>query len=297
MPQNLLERYLGFTNGDTVVHTAGSGFLNTARFDDGTGLSNQINFGSITSNLGFTRPVAVAGYSHGGTDVLLLAYEKATHTGFSLSSPIADIGLICYRISLNGGVSFGAESCPGNVTSFFGLTATYDAYSNAYLIGYVDNSTLDIAVLTIPSDSNVSTPVATTVLATSTLHAPSIACNGSANGCKIAYEAYNETGNLSWLNVSVDPSTGSVGLISNYTSGWIMMDAPSIAFDPGDASYKVAYTLENSRTYTYSMSGNTLTGTGDAFSNASAFISSPLIHIRKFSGGTYGEYDWFLHYW
>jgi hypothetical protein len=292
LPNLTAAAFLGWLRGRTTAQPGGTGFLDDASYVSPT-LSNWYEFGGWSSGLGLARPVAMAGGVSRGVTNLTMVYERSV-TGILYNS--TDDGNICYRQSTNGGVNWMAEVCTGVSTGYFGLTATYDRFSDSILVGYVANDNMQIGVVAIPAPGNVTTPIAATIFTASSWHAPSIACAGVAGGCKVAFESATNIGQLSWLNISVSHATGLAVVDSSYMSGWVTFDTPSIAYNPGDGTFLLAYTANSEAIYTYKMTGNSLVGSGDAFNNTNAYVSSPAVNVvARLSA--YTPSAWFLKYW
>lgn len=307
LPSNMNSRYMGFTaNPATVPQPGGSGFLEATRYSAGSLVTGMTGFGGIGSGVGLSRPVAVAGHVVGSNEPILLAYQRYTSPQPILYDAANAVGEICYRRSSNGVSGLGAEVCPTFcngfgcfpvTTVYFGLTAAYDPYSNSYIIGYIANDSMQMAFLVVPSETNTTTPTARTVVSGASYHAPSVACDGSATGCKVVYESGSNQGTVSWLNVGVSPATGVVTVASSYTTGLLAFDTPGVTYWASDGSFRVAYASDNDAIYTYKIVANSITGTGDAFNDATQFVSSPVPQARVFGSGATKLYTWFLKYW
>lgn len=299
MPSNVDKRYFGWVRGGTSANDGGTGFIDTAHYSTGN-WHNIVQYGGWASQKGLTRPVAAAGYVSGSATPMILVYQKYITPQPVLYSSTTDQGVICYRRSSNGIANLGAENCSSVTTTYFGLTAAFDSVTQHYLIGYIANDSMQMGVLAVPSLTNTISSGSNTVLSASSYHAPSIACDGTgfaslSTGCKLFYEEATNNGYLSWLNLNVSAFGGGVTVASSYSTTLITMDTPSAAYWASDGSFRIAYTIDNNAAYTYKVIGNVITGTGDAFNDVNAFISSPIVNPRI--GSMSKLYTWFVKPW
>ena len=141
------------------------GAATTRRCSCGSGAPSLVTcarFVSTGDALGSDRRPSVAhGYRTNGLrafEALMLVYEKYVTPQPAQYTPATDQGVICYRRSGNGILNLGVESCSSAITTYYGLTATYDPYTDTYVAGYVANDSLHIGILVVPSHLNSTTP-------------------------------------------------------------------------------------------------------------------------------------------
>jgi hypothetical protein len=258
------------------------------------------------------RPGATAVKS--GTQNVLAAYIKRANTMYLLDSYV---GLICYRLSPDGGSTYGPETC-GTVAdsknSFRnGLTATYDPNSDAFLVsaaglyGTTGNTNrLKIWVIPAPGNTTMTTssirPVTDSTFGNSVSHyAPSIACKFAANGCLITFaNAVYLQGCATVRRFTVNPTTGAI-TFTNASQGlacYPLLDQPSTAYDPTTDEYYMAVTSEGQevRTLKFAASTSTWYHDGTVWSNTNSFVSTPAIGF--IGNATPSRLEvWFLRYW
>jgi hypothetical protein len=289
MSQTLATRAFAYVFGYQTVQDGGGGVLSGSRYEHG--FASQQSLGTWASGQIRGRAVALASK---GTDETVVFYQKQLDgTLYSV-----DFAHLCYRRSVNGGVSYGSEVCTSYGSFNNGITATYDPYSDCFLVG-IRNATqpsdYEIDILTIPA-SNGKCPAKLSSLGASSFHAPSIACSGTVNGCVIVYEGVDAL--LSWLRAGVNPTTGDVTVNGSYAQGYYLFHTPSVVYWPQDGSYRLALPSANNAIYSYSMpaNGSTWTGTGDIYNNATSQISAGVLSLRP--GLPTGKiYAWFNQYW
>lgn len=287
-------RVLPWIYGAATVQNGGMARLDVSQYQGG-GMPNWI---SLTgSNGALSRPVAIT--SKPGTTKVLLAYPKLNTSDPACSSvPCTvyqtDRAFICYRTSLNNGVSWSSETCSSEVTRTFGVTATYDAYTDNFLIGW---SSYDWAlkVLRINATSGAS---ALNSLAVTSTRAPSIACSGLAE-CVLTYQTIDNIAVVGYLKFHLHPTTNAIIVDGSYSVGYVAYDTPSVIYDRDYSLYRMLNTQGSSAIYSYTMPylGTIWTGSGDVFNNSSAFVSSGVLTTRAVHGALTQAYAFFVRYW
>jgi hypothetical protein len=195
MSEDVQDRNMAWVySTSAVAATGGGGSVRTARY------SPQPAWTYPVSN-GLRRPVAVA--SKPGTTELMLVYQQTSAT--DAYGNLSDVYYLCYSRSTDSGTSWSVATCPSNSTRRYGLTATYDPASDAFLIGYIADSYLGalnevsdythqysppytdhpsqydypyVAILVIPANGSP-TPQQTTLTTGWSYEAPSIACSNA----------------------------------------------------------------------------------------------------------------------
>lgn len=285
---------------DNGVQAGGTGRADVNRYMAGSQSWNLMTAPDGT----FGRPVAVAYKPPTASGAeLLLAYQKVAAGNTIYSSTR---GQICYRKSVNNGVSWSFETCPATAfATTYGLAAAWDAYSNAFVIGFSQTSpghTFELAALTVPATGSA-TPSVVSFLGVASPHGPGIACGGVAtsSNCLFAYETADTSGLLGYTRVSINPTTGAATKGTVFSQGWLIYDTPSVIYVPQDTTFRLAYTVASAAIYSYKMhavTGTSWTGTGDIFNNASAHVSTVVLAARLGAdGSSIFPYGWFIKYW
>jgi hypothetical protein len=284
---------------DNGVQSGGTGRADINRYEHGSQ-----NWALMSApDAAFGRPIAVAYKPMGFTaSELLMVYQKVIAGNTIYSS---DSGQICYRRSLNNGVTWSLETCPvGAIANTYGLTAAWDWYSNSYVITYTQHAppahNFEIVVLTVPVTGS-STPSTATWMGVSSPHGPGIACGGLINGsnCLVAYQTADANGVLGWFTANIAPATGVATRGATSSQGLLIYDTPSVVYGPSGDSFSLAYTVANSAIYSYTMPilGTSWTGTGDIFNNSLAHVSTVVLNVRQPASGSASQYGWFIKYW
>jgi hypothetical protein len=233
---------------------------------------------------------------------MLVAYQKSPSTNIYSDANNA----VCWRLSTNGGVTWGAESCSGN-TNIYGITAGYDPDRNMFVIGWVKRDSTyynRINIITVPATGST-TPGATTTLSISALHPPSIACTGAYGRCLLAYETANGNGSLGGTFIGINAS-GQVVTFQSYVWPFVLYDTPGLTYIPfgsgyveNDDTFRLAVTDSSNAVYSYKMSnsdpGLVWYGTGDIWNSANSQISTAVLTSRYMF--TTRPEAWFVHYW
>jgi len=304
-------RLLGWVYGGNTIQDGGTGRLDFSQYAWG----GMPNWGSIavTGPGVIGKPVAVASQWNGGTK-LLIAYMKLSsdtvcgiqppdpnHNEHACSIYETDEATICYRTSTNGGTVWGSETCvftPGDPfgrqekTNAYGLVATYDSYTNRFVVGWT-KSNWSLRILTINASTGASV---LNLLTLQSPHAPGIACSGLSGDCIIAYQTADTGGTLNWTNITVS-SGGGVTTGSTSSQFMLLVDTPSVVFDYDSFVYRMVITQRSAAAYSYKLVGGSWVGTGDVINDDSKFISTAVITTRPWSSYVSRPYSWFTRYW
>jgi hypothetical protein len=280
---------------DNGVQNGGSGRLDVTRYLHGA--QDWFLLSAPDGALG--RPIAMAYKPASSTPAeLLIAYQKPTGGTVYTS----DLGQICYRRSLNNGLTWPPpEVCPTGATpNTYGMTAAWDSFSNSFLIAYTQNFNMN--VLAIPATGS-SMPTKVTSIGIPSPHGPGIACGASPTGsnCLLIYETSDLNAVLGWTKLNINPTTGVASKGPTFSQGFFVYDTPSVIYIPAGDTFRLAITQGNSAIYSFSMpatSGTTWTGTGDVYNNQGAHISTGVLAARlAFNGTDVSPYGWFIKYW
>ncbi len=228
---------------------------------------------------------------------LLMAYLGSVTTAPSALYTF-NYGALCYRRSLDGGLTWQGEVCTGIYSNGYGVTATYDYYSNSFLVGIVTQANWKTGVVRIPVSGDAGSLVVSE-FNNITEYPPSVACSNAnfSGDCLAAFGS--ASGGFSWLKFIV-ASSGVATVQSGPYGGSVAIpfDTPSVVFNPTDQTYHAAVTQAGSAVYSYSMpwNGTAWTGTGDMYNNPSAHISTAVLAHRTPSGSLGGLYGWFVKF-
>jgi len=213
---------------------------------------------------------------------------------------------VCYEVSYDSGVSWNTPVCPGAYTRRWGVTATFDPWTDTFVIGFIADSYLgpetnptpvdvpQVAVLVVPSSTNSVTSTAITVTGGQSFEAPSIACDGlSAYGGRIVYDdAASQY--ITWIEGGVNWLNGNMDQLVARTQGYLQQAAPSVAYNSDDGYFYLASTLNSNVVYSYKMASN---GTSWAIGpniwvNSTSYIGAAVLSLRQTYLGK-NVYAWF----
>ncbi|MBL0220891.1 MAG: hypothetical protein IPQ07_44350 [Myxococcales bacterium] len=283
-------RVLSWVQGGTSPSNGGAGSTyGTAQYIGGF----QGQQGWASGDL-LGRPPAIA--SKPDSSVVpetMVVYERSIGGSYYTN----ENGTICYRRSTNHGFTFSTETClTAEYTRQYGLTVTYDGWSDSFLIGYLRNDNR-VMIITVPATGSSTLPF-TTLLAASSYYAPSIACVGLPGGCIIAYSGIDANSVLTWTWGGVGAS-GQFAVSTTYTQGIVLMDTPSIVWVGTDSTFRLAQTSANNAIYSYKLppGTNTWVGTGDIYNSPLSQISTGVLGTRNFSPDPFRPEAWFLKFW
>jgi hypothetical protein len=287
MSQGASNAVLAWVENLGLEQTGGGGQISVARVASSTSVTS-------TGSDKLRRPVAIA--NKPGTDEVLMAYQAYWTAGQQPYVAGSDLERVCFRRSFDGGQTWSAiATCDQAImTRRYGLSAAYDPYSDAFLVGYIADSYIGpnnpvsggeddfpaVAIATVPASGSSTPYQPRSIIGGQSLTAPSIACNGAAQGCRVVWDD-NIDAALTWSEVGVDPTTGTATAFVAYQQGYLLFDAPSVAYNPDDDSFKLALCQNNDAIYAFTMgSGDTTwTGIGDVWNDPHTFVSAAVVSI------------------
>jgi hypothetical protein len=299
VPQNQTIRNIGYLEQpSTTPEDWGGGTPSVGQYRDGLFTKQAVSSDAWS----FMRPVAVA--SRPSSNEVLVAYVKRKFGyGFSLS----EIGKVCYRYSMDAGLTYSAETCFEDWQVHRpGLTAAYSAQGNVYLIGFaIGTSTSDYAAIgMIPAPGSGIAPHYVSLGSHETWHAPAVACSAvmDASNCRIVWEDRTVWG----CAVTVQAGVGYLGqppfggqLVwyepPQTTPCIPLADTPGLAYNATDDSYELLWTSNHDAIYSYRSNRTDLNwvGHGDVWNDPNSFVLTAVVGYRS----TWNQLQaWFLRY-
>lgn len=296
MPNDVTWRTLGFlSHPGYSANQAGGGALKVARYEPGGVAYTD----TVTNSL--MRPVSTA--AKFGTGESIWVYLKRENGVYFQDS---DLGRICYRKSMDNGVTVSGEVClagPAALAYGNGLTVTYSARGNIFVVGYL-GSMNHVYLAAVPAAGNTSS--ANTVdTGYRSWHAPAVACREDAAdpaGCHMVHEDFTNAGcaATSAFGATSIPFTYTFTFIS--PAGWTspcvaLFDTPGLAYSPAENVYEMAVTSwsDTIRAYRQSASSLSWTSDGDIWNVPGSYVLSAVLSFRN--GGVSPRFQsWFVSY-
>jgi hypothetical protein len=202
---------------------------------------------TTTDDVAATSPISIAHAPDGAT---LMAYVK--------DNPQAGLSAaICWRLSSNGGSTYGAETCNGTA-GYHGVGTAYDPLSKMLVLGF-SNYDGNIVLKSLATTQSTTTPRTTTYTGRSGAEGVAIACadtvaSGSGN-CRVVYAAANRYGQpIEWFDTSISFLGFSSGNI--HTTTLFSQNVPAVAWFHN--RFHLAYSYLDQAIYHHDM---TRTGT------------------------------------
>jgi hypothetical protein len=280
LPQNVNDRNLGsLINVSSTPQPGGGGIPHIGRYATGS-FVNQ----STSSESTMMRPVAVAARS--GSQEVLVVYAKRAFGTYGVDS---DVGRICYRRSLDAGVTYGAETCEaGNAWHVWrsGLTAAYSLRGDVFLVGYIGTGE-SMRIGFVPASGSSFPPGFSAVVGfDKSWHAPAVACRDQApsqsSNCLIVWEDKTNVGCRTTQAASVNP-VGSIQFLSSSNSPCLpLYDTPGLAHNHSTDRYELLVTSKNDAIYSYIAVPDNLSwaGHGDVWNSTNSFVLSGVVGYR-----------------
>jgi hypothetical protein len=278
---NVTVRNVGsLINVSSSPQPGGGGIAHMGQYANGNFLNQSMNSEST-----MMRPVAVA--AKPGTQEVLAVYAKRAFGTYGVDS---DVGKICYRRSLNEGVTYASEVCETSVLwqiGRSGLTAAYSARGDVFVVGYVTPGE-DMRVGMIPANGSTFPAHATTSIGfDKSWHAPAIACRdqGVAQqfNCLLVWEDKTNVGCRTTAISGVDISSASfVFQTPSNSPCFPFYDTPGLTHNNGTDKYELLYTSKNDAVYSYINTPGALnwTGDGDVWNSTNSFVLSGVVGYR-----------------
>ena len=218
-------------------------------------------------------------------------------TGETYNLPDAKV---CYKLSDNNGVTWGAETCPYNdVTGFLyafhnDVTAAYDPRAKVYIIGLTSfDQNLRFEIIPDVAQSSA-TPAGRKTFSVRSFHAPAVACRNASYGCRILYAGNNNTQARYWMEAQINLTTGNIEVGNSWFQNVNIYDTPSLIYHAGDNKYWMIIHQDNRYTFPY-----TLPSSGSSWTSVSSphYITNSYVLGPALSADSTGVRSWVIRYW
>lgn len=227
LPQNASIRNIGFLRHpatSTFPQLTGGGSIAVARYNLG-GFAHQ----KVGQDASIMRPVAIASRDD---SEFLVAYVKRINS-YILDS---DIGKICYRRSLDSGITYTSEECEESANWQVyrnGLTAAYSSFGDSFIIGFVGDG--DYIRLGVVPAIGSTTPAHVTNVPSfqRSWHAPAIACSTESvsDACRVVWEERTNYGCRTGAVATFNPASASITISTPVSSPcMVLYDTPGLVY-------------------------------------------------------------------
>jgi hypothetical protein len=240
----------------------------------------------VTTGSANESPSAIA---VNGTSQAIAVYQKPEANQYAANG---DLLRIYYRLSTNGGISFGPEVSTNMLSRRYGIGAGFDPVSGRFIISYASDPYNLIQLVTMPSTGG---PLVFNSYASTTgWEGATIACRpGVANGCRMIYRKTNSY-DMRMLTANVN-ADGTITLASNTSVGFKSFGGqPSMVWSEFNQKFQLAFLGHFGAIYSYVMAptGTTWTGVGDIVNEVDVLASTPTM-----ASSTYFTYTFWVRWW
>jgi hypothetical protein len=216
----------------------------------------------------------------------IAVYQHGTVNQYGLNG---DSYPVFYRLSTNGGATFGPEISTSIYSRRYGIGAGFDPVTSKFIISYSADPSNVLYFVTLPSAGGNLT--FTSYANVSAWEGASIACRNAVAGCRMVYRDINY--NLRMLTSTVN-TDGTVSLVTNSQLGYYVFGRASVAWSIAEQQFHIAFRGGFGAIYGFKLAatGTTIIGTGDITNNNGINVSSPTMATT-----TLVTYSWYVQWW
>ncbi len=208
--------------------------------------------------------------------------------------PNGEVMSLYYKLSVDGGGSFGPEISMNLASRRYGIGVGFDPVTSRFIISYGEEATQNtptnkMRFVTLPS---IGGPlVYTTFSNTPGLEGASIACRNATLGCRFVYRDNQYGLRLITALVNTD---GTLGASTNTQVGYYAFGQPSIVWSEAEQQFHLAFRGGFGTIYSFKLAstGTTWTGSSDIFNDSTVAISMPTL-----ATSTLLTFGWYVRWW